>query len=353
MIRDPALRFWLEYVESQGALCEHDVETAQVMLPPTLQQALRLPEAFAVTSDPDVAHDGEAVLLSAGHPALESAAASVIERGDVGRAYLPWPQSIMPSRAVLLAHARARIGIDHARIDATQDPAPIYHPLLRVGALVAYTLDERFGEREEVWVDGCAALPVADEIVRDLAARPLLAKPEFAAASARPDLTAATAAAHEALERRSVLRAKMLELQAQRGLADELARTAAYYDGVLASLAERRARASPERAAILAAQAETTERERLRRTHEIQAKFRATREIAPHRLHAIFVPALSFAVTVRRGERGYRLALTWLLPAARFAPVPCPRCRSDAPLVAGRSELTCRRCTAPATPAAR
>ncbi len=349
MIRDPALRFWLEYVASEGALYEHDAETAEVLLPRALQRALQLPEALAVTSDPDVAQAEEAVLLSAGHPALESATALVIQRGDVGRGYQPWRRSTAPPREALLAHARARIGIDHGRIDATRDPVPIYHPLLRVGALITYTLDERFSEREEVWVDGCAALPIADEIIRVVAAQPMLASTDFQAKATWPDLASATTAAHEALERRSLLRSNVFERAAQRGLADELARTATYYDGVLASIAQRRSRASPERASILTAQAEATERERLRRTHEIQAKFCASREIVPHRLHVVFVPALSFAVVVRRGEREYPLALTWLLTPARFAPLSCPRCGDDATLIAGRTELACRRCTAPAS----
>jgi len=347
LIRDPALRFWLEFVESEGGLCEHDAETADVVLPPALQRVLRLPEALAVTSDPDVARDAEAVLLSTGHPALESATALVIERGDVGRGYLPWPRSNAPARNALLAHARACIGIDHGRIDAPDDPFPIYHPLLRVGALVTYTLDESFGECEEVWVDGCAALPVADDIVRAVAAQPLLADADLAARAVRPEVGAATLSAHHALEERSIARASVFERQAQGGLAAELARAAAYYDGMLASIAQRRSRAPAERAAILAAQAEATERERQRRTSEIKAKFRASREIVPHRLQAVFVPALSFGVSVRRGERRYPLALTWLLPAACFAPLRCPRCRDRSTLVAGRSELACRSCAAP------
>ncbi|MGH2985328.1 MAG: hypothetical protein ACRDLO_01405, partial [Solirubrobacterales bacterium] len=71
---EPGLRFWLRYAEHQGALIEEDGEQALAVLPGPLQEAGGLPEEVVVTSDPDVAREDGAVLLIAGHPALERAA---------------------------------------------------------------------------------------------------------------------------------------------------------------------------------------------------------------------------------------------------------------------------------------
>lgn len=90
---EPGLRFWLRYAEHQGALVEDGGDHALTVLPDWLQEAAQLPEEFAVTSDPDVAGEDGAVLMIPGHPALERAAASVLDEGDVGRLYLPWPAS--------------------------------------------------------------------------------------------------------------------------------------------------------------------------------------------------------------------------------------------------------------------
>jgi hypothetical protein len=346
MIRDPALRFCVDYVEAEGGLCEHDAETAQLILPAGLQRALGLPEVFTATTDPDVAQDEGAVLLTIGHPALDAAAASVIERGDVGRAYLARPQSARPGRETLLAHARARIAVEHGRIDAPRDPVPTYYPALRVGVLVRYTLDDHFQECEETWVDGRSGLPLASDVVRSLRSQAMLAGPEDPAPLVAAEIRRAVTAAHAALEDRAKLRAAALERSARLSLGDEQDRAARYYDAVLATLDERRAAASPERLALLDAQVEATHLERRRRLHEIARKFEAVRSIAPYRLHLLYVPALAFEVEVRRGERRYPLDLHWLLSAACFAPLRCAACDAAEPLAAGRTHLGCRRCLA-------
>ena len=194
MIRDPALRFWVEYAEAEGALCEAEAETAELILPAALQRAFGLPETLTVTSDPDIAEEDGAVLLTIGHSALDAAAARVLARGDVGRAFLPWPpHASRTSRETLLANARAAIGIDHGRIDAERDPMPVYYPLLRVGALITYTLDDRFQECEEIWVDGCTGHALSRGIVMPRGRRPLRTDARPVLRSCRPTFTVRSA----------------------------------------------------------------------------------------------------------------------------------------------------------------
>jgi hypothetical protein len=160
------------------------------------------------------------------------------------------------------------------------------------------------------------------------------------------DLPRSVAAAHAALDQRAAGRASALERQARLGLRDEQQRAESYYDEVLAALEQRRAGAPPERRPLLEARAEATGLERRRRLREIAAKFESSRTIAPYRLNLIFAPALAFAVDVRRGERRYPCTLYWLVAAGCFAPLRCPNCEAFEPLVAGRTQLGCRRCAA-------
>jgi hypothetical protein len=51
------------------------------------------------------------------------------------------------------------------------------------------------------------------------------------------------------------------------------------------------------------------------------------------------VPALAFAVDVRRGERRYPLTLHWLMAAGSFAPLCCSNCGALETLVAGRTHF--------------
>jgi hypothetical protein len=345
MIRDPALRFWVEYAEAEGALCEAEAETAELILPSAMQRAFGLPETVTVTSDPDVAEEDGALLLSIGHPALDAAAARVLARGDIGRAFLPWPPpSSRASRETLLANARTAIGIDHGRIDAERDAVPVYYPLLRVGALVTYTLDDRFQECEDVWVDGCSGHVVSRGIVNAARSQAVSGQREADVPLVPPDLPRAVDAAHAAIDERAARRASALERQAHLGLRDEQQRAESYYDEVLAALEQRRVAAPPERRPLLEARAEATELERRRRLREIAAKFESSRTIAPYRLNLLFAPALAFAVDVRRGERRYPFKLHWLVTAGCFAQPCCPNCDTLEPLIAGRSQLGCRRC---------
>jgi hypothetical protein len=344
MIRDPALRFWVEYAQAEGALCEAEAETAELILPSAMQHAFGLPETVTVTSDPDVAEEDGALLLSIGHPALDGAAARMLARGDVGRAFLPWPPSSRASRETLLANARAAIGIDHGRIDAERDPAPVYYPLLRVGALVTYTLDDRFQECEDIWVDGCSGQVVSRGIVNAARSHTVSSQPEGGVPLVPADLSRAVGAAHAAIDERAARRASALERQAHLGLRDEQLRAESYYDEVLAALEHRRTAAPPERRPLLEARAEATELERRRRLREIAAKFESSRSIAPYRLNLLFAPALAFTVDVRRGERRYPFSLHWLVAAGCFAQPCCPHCDALETLVAGRSQLGCRRC---------
>jgi hypothetical protein len=246
-----------------------------------------------------------------------------------------------------LAHARGAIGIDHGRIDPTRDSVPIHHPLLRVGALVTYTLDDRFTEREEIWVDVAAELPVEDAVRAVIVAQALHVKPDAAACGAseiRPDLARAATIAHTVLDERAARRAQAFASQAQGALREERSRVEAYYDATLKSIAKRRDAVAEDRRNTLDAQTDVVEKERRRRLHEIEAKFQPVWEIKPFRLHLVLVPALALTVDIRRGERRYPLALHWLLPASRFMPLRCPACRANETLVAGRFQLGCRQC---------
>jgi len=86
---EPALSFWLHYAQREGALVEDGAEQAVVILPPELQRANELPEELTVSADPDVAREDGAILMIAGHPAVERAAAAVLDAGDAGAACLP------------------------------------------------------------------------------------------------------------------------------------------------------------------------------------------------------------------------------------------------------------------------
>ena len=73
--------------------------------------------------------------------------------------------------------------------------------------------------------------------------------------------------------------------------------------------------------------------------------------IRPYRLHVMLVPALRVQADVLRGNRRYPMSLDWLLPAGVYAPVRCPSCAGEAPLVAGKLKLGCETCLPPKPPA--
>lgn len=318
-----------------------------MLVPHELQTALQLPEAFAVTADPEVADERpSAILLIAGHPALEASIARVLERADVGNAYVSWPATSLPSSRDLLAQARASIDVDHGRIDLEGDAKRVYVPVLRLGVLVEYTLDEHFGEREEVWVEASGGVPFDDPTLRARFAQlsPLDSRPDRSARIRDADLLMAFSVAHESLLTTITARAGELSRQARNALRSEFERAAGYYDATLETIARRIETAAPERQTLLRAQAEATQLERIRRVREIERKFEPTYEIRPFRAHVLHVPALALPITIRRGERAYAFEFTWLLPTRGFAPFRCPACRALAQLVAGRERLGCRSC---------
>jgi hypothetical protein len=363
LVEEPALGFWLGYAERQGALVENAGNQALLVLPEHLQQAFELPEELTVTADPDLAREEGAVLLTAGHPALERAATDVLAEGDVGRCWLPWPSSRPPVRSALQDRARELMSVEHGRIDATGDPMPAYLPLLRVGAMIDYaaSLTLRFGEQEESWVDAHTGLEVSEGVLAGALRQARMPRPEVRHRVLPIDLPRAIAAAHEQLRRRADTRQESLAMQARRSLASELQRADAYYDAALESIERRRGSADADRLRMLDAQAEATRLERARRRREIEEELTARHEIKPFRLHLVHLPAFVLSVEVLRGQRRFPLTLTWLPLAEELAPVRCPSCDAAQPLVAGKDRLGCTSCmpravsrdtSTPATPAA-
>jgi hypothetical protein len=350
---DPALAFWLRYVEAGGGLHEDADDQVLVMLPGELQAALGLPEEVAVTADPEVARESGALLLLPGHPVLDQAAASVLDRGDAGCAWLAWPDGAPPAPVALLQRARERFDIDHGRIDVGGHPARVYLPVLRVGALVSYTAraGERFQEREEVWVDARTGVALHQNLRRAVVGVRRLAAPDTPHRALTPDLAVALAGAHQRIVAQALARQEVLARQARAPLRDELAQTDAYYQAALAALARRREQAEPDRRRLLDARAEATRVEHARRRAEIQEKFRPSHQLRPFRLHLQLVPALELPVQVRRGKATHPFAFTWILPRAGFVDPRCPHCGTAEPLVAGRDRMGCRACL-PRPPAA-
>lgn len=346
LVEEPALGFWLRYAERQGALVENAGDQALLVLPEHLQQAFELPEELTVTADPDLAREEGAVLLTAGHPALERAATDVLAEGDAGRCWLPWPSSRPPARSALQDRARELMPVEHGRIDAAGDPLPAYLPLLRVGATIDYaaSLTLRFGEQEESWVDAQTGLELPEGVIAEALRQPHMPRPDVRHRVLAIDLPRAITAAHEQLRRRGGARQKSLALHARRSLASELQRADAYYDAALESIERRRRSADGDRLRMLDAQAEATRLERTRRRHEIEEESEARHEIKPFRLHLVHLPAFVLPVEVRRGQRRFPLTLTWLPLAKELAPVRCPFCDAARPLVAGKDRLGCTSC---------
>jgi hypothetical protein len=234
--------------------------------------------------------------------------------------------------------------VDHGRIDAAAEPAPVYHPILRVGALVSYTvsLDHRFQKRAECCLDASTGLevPAATRHRLDRCAP----GPHAGRPTAPHQLVTAVAAAHSVIAAAAAERERALARQVAPMREAELSRTEAYYAEVLAGISRRRRTAAPDRVELLDARAEATKAERARRLAEIVEKHAASHEILPFRLHLVLVPALSLPVDVRRGDRRYPLTLTWLPPAATFAAPRCPSCGRNSPLLAGKDRLSCHDC---------
>jgi hypothetical protein len=344
---EPALSFWLSYAERQGALVEPSTDSALVLLPVPLQAECELPEEVTVTASPDVAREDGAVLLIAGHPAVERAATSVLAAGDTGRGYLPWPRSRPPSRADLVARARELVAVEHGRIDGAGEPVAAYLPLLRVAAMVSHaaSLTLRFQEQEEVLLDATTRRVPGERLRQAVATGRWLPERDGSARLLNANLPAAVVAANALIEHRALERGKALAAHAQRAMLAELARADAYYEQALASIERRRATAAPERARLLNAQEQATCAERSRRRREIQDEYRPRHEIQPFRLQLIYAAAYVLPVDVRRGSRAFSFQLTWIPAAGAFATVRCPACGAVAPLVANRERLGCRCCS--------
>ncbi len=346
VVEEPALGFWLGYAERGGALVENAGSQALLVLPEHLQRAFELPEELTVTADPDLAREEGAVLLTAGHPALEKAASDVLAEGDAGRCWLPWPSSREPARSALQDRARELMSVEHGRIDVIGDPLPAYLPLLRVGATIDYaaSLTLRFGEQEESWVDAHTGVEVSEGVLAGALPQPRMPRPDVRHRVLPIDLPRAIAAAHEQLQRRADARQELLAMQARRSLASELQRADAYYDAALESIERRRRSAEADRLRMLDAQAHATGLERARRRREIEEEFTARHEIKPFRLHLVHLPAFVLSVEVRRGQRRFPFTLTWLPHADELAPIRCPSCDASQPLVAGKDRLGCTSC---------
>lgn len=345
MTADPALGFWLRYAESEGALHEQVGATTAVLLPETLRTEFGLPEELSVTADPEVAREDDALLLAPGHALLNGAAERVLDRGDVGRVTLAWPSASMPSADALVERLREQVTVGHGRIDtAGEPPAAGYLPVLRVGALVTYTvtLDDRFQERQETWVDATTGLPLTARNTRALS---LAARSEALAHRViAADRAAAASAAQAALEQAAGARLTVLASQSRTTRETEVARIQDYYRAALESLARRRATAPPDRHAMLDSRAAATKAERDRRLAEVDEKFRGSVNTRWFRLHEVLVPALTVPVLIRRGRREYPFSFRWLLPLQGIAAIRCPHCGAVSSLVAGKERLGCERC---------
>lgn len=349
-IAEPGLSFWLDFLHVEGGVWEAQSETcALAVLPPHLQGTFGLTEEILVSTDPEIAREDGGVLMIPGHPVLEGAAGQVLGNGDVGRSYLDWPAQSAPTLNWLVDRAREQFGIDHGRIDPGEgEPRRVYLPVLRVGVTVQYSISQQqFQERDELWVDTGQSLPLSDVVVKRLLACTLLDGPAPARSMMPADLEKPIAVAHQLFEERATDRGRVLARYAEAGRKEELARTTGYYKAILESIARRCAVAPPERARLLEAQAEVTRAENDRRLVEVAESYVPKVQIRPFRLHLVGVPALVVPVHIRRGNRTYPMALSWLLNAGTFSNVACPGCGSAGGLVAGREFLGCRGCLPP------
>jgi hypothetical protein len=348
-VADPALGFWLRHVAAAGGLSEPDGDATYVVLPPPLRDAYRLPEELRVTADPDVAREDGATLLTGGHPVLAEAAERVLASGDAGHFVLARPASLAPGHDALLAAAREAFPVGHGRIDLTGEPAAVLHPVIRVGALVTYELsaEDRFQEETQRWVD----VPSRRELAARLTARLRRAEVDEHAKPQRPEaLLPAIGAAHRLIDAAAAIRRQALAAEVSGALQSEHGRAVAYYADAIARIERRMAAAPPDRRPVLEQRLRSTREEQARRLAEITEKYQARHAIRPYRLHVMLVPALRVPADVLRGGRRYPMSFDWLLPAAAYAPVRCPSCDGEAPLVAGKLKLGCQTCLPPKPP---
>ena len=342
-VTDPALDFWLRHVAAEGGLYEPADEASYVVLPPALSDRYRLPEELRVTGDPDIARDEGVTLLALGHPVLSDAAERTLVAGDPGYVQLAGPTSMPPSPEVLLAAVRDAVPIDHGRIDLTEAVTAVRHRVLRVGALVTFELsaEDRFQEQAERWVD----VPSRRLLPSGIAERLARAAIDSGRVPSDPgQLLPVIAEAHRLIDAAALARRETLAGEVNGAYQAERARAVAYYADAIAAIERRLATAPADRRAVLEERLRGTREEEARRLAEIAEKYAASHAIRPYRLHVIEVPALRLPTDVRRGDRRYPMTFDWLLPAGAFAPVRCPSCGGEAPLVAGKQNLGCETC---------
>lgn len=348
---DPGLAFWLRYVEHRGGLTEPTADGALVMLPPALAEERALPEETAVTADPDVAREDGAMLVTTGHPVLLEAADDVLSHGDVGVVAFAPPPAPAPDTGWLQSALRDRITVEHGRVEVTGLATRVDRPVLRLGALVTYTVsdEETYQERAECVLDAAAGRPLDPADVARLQQAPQAdgrvprPAPALLAAASR-----ALPRAHRLLDDAASRRREALSAQASAAHLRERRSAMNYYADALRSLEKRRATAPPDRAALLAARIASTREERERRMAEIDEKFRARHDVRPFRLHVLLVPGWRVPVDVCRGPRRYPFAFDWLPALGRFAVERCPHCGDLATFSASKTRLGCRSCLPPA-----
>jgi hypothetical protein len=340
---DVGLDFWLRYVGASGGLAESGSHTTLVVLPPALQTLLELPEMLRVTADPDVAREDGATLLSAGHPALGRSADEVLAAGDVAAMVVAVPATPPPPAEQLQAAARDQFSVDHGRIDATGAPTRSIRAILRVGALVDYTLssDDHYQECVECWVDVHSQRQLPSHVRTKLAVSPMVPKD---GSPSPAGLTAAIRFADHVIEQCAQRRRSELGNDIDQARDAELERVEAYYRDALATIERRRPHAAADRRQLLDARAEAVRNERARRIGETRQKYQASHHARPYRLHIYEVPVWRLPVDVRRGDRRYPLTLDWLIPLNSFADIACPHCGADERLVATKSRLGCAGC---------
>jgi hypothetical protein len=345
---DPGLRFWLRYVDDHGGLTEPAGDGTLVVLPPAVAAEFDLPDELMVTSDPDVAREDGTVLLATGHPVLVRAADTTLTGGDVGVVALAAPSTPAPGADYLQDRVRDQFPVEHGRIDVAGLPTRVTRPVLRVGALVTYTVsaEECYQERLECWVDARSGLPLGEDDVARLRRAPRALDSGVGAVPASLLATAGCGVehAHRILDAAADRRRSTLAAQASEAHGQERARARAYYDDALSSLERRRATAQPDRAELLAARAASTREERARRLLEIDEKYQARHDIRPFRLHAVLVPGWRVPVDVRRGARRYPFAFDWLPALGAYANEGCPHCGATTALSASKTRLGCVDC---------
>ncbi len=236
--------------------------------------------------------------------------------------------------------------MDHGRIDAAGAPTRSVRAILRVGALVDFTLssDDHYQECTECWVDVQSRRQLPTHVSLKLAALPTVPTDGSLAIAGLTGLTGAIGCADRVIEQCAERRRSELGDDVAKARDAELERVEAYYRDALATLERRRAQAPADRWGLLDARADSVRSERARRIGETREKYKASHQVRPYRLHVYEVPVWRVPVDVRRGERRYPLTLDWLIPLARFADIACPHCGADERLVATKAWLGCAGC---------